>query len=339
MANETKDPSRDVDRDHVRRVFNAMLTARVLENKLGSLYKAGKIVGGVYLGKGQEAVSAAMAACLEKGRDVYAPLIRDQAGRTAFGEEIIDCTRTYLGSVKGPMRGRDGNIHRGRPAEGMLAMISHLGAAIPVVAGMLLAKRIKGELNGVVGATCVGDGCTSTGAFHEGLNTAAVEKLPLVLTVANNQYAYSTPNDRQFACHDLVDKALGYGVRGHSVDGTDMLACIEVMQDAVGRARNGEGPQLVVASMLRLTGHGEHDDASYVDAGLKSSNLGRDSIELGIKQLIEGGFASVEEVEQWQQEAADTVQEAVAIAQKEEAPDPYKDDWLAYSHPEMQMRR
>lgn len=326
----------DAQREHVRRVFNAMLTARVLENKLGSLYKAGKIVGGVYLGKGQEAVSASMAACLEKGRDVYAPLIRDQAGRTAFGEELVDCTRTYLGSVKGPMRGRDGNIHRGRPAEGMLAMISHLGAAIPVVAGILLAKRLKGELEGVVGATCVGDGCTSTGAFHEGLNTAAVEKLPLVLTVANNQYAYSTPNERQFACDDLVDKAPGYGVRGHSVDGTDMLACIEVMREAVDRARNGEGPQLVVASMLRLTGHGEHDDASYVDEALKGSGLGRDSIELGIKQLVEGGFATVDEIERWQQEAADRVQEAVAIAQKEEGPDPYQDDWMAYSNPEMQ---
>ena len=274
MDDNPENLDQSLERNHVRRVFNAMLTARVLENKLGSLYKAGKIVGGVYLGKGQEAVSASMAACLEKGRDVYAPLIRDQAGRTAFGEEILDCTRTYLGSVKGPMRGRDGNIHRGRPAEGMLAMISHLGAAIPVVAGMLLAKRIKGELDGVVGATCVGDGCTSTGAFHEGLNTAAVEKLPLILTVANNQYAYSTPNDRQFACQDLVDKAVGYGVRGHSVDGTDMLACIKVMNEAVARAREGDGPQLVVASMLRLTGHGEHDDGSYVDAALKSSGLG-----------------------------------------------------------------
>ena len=237
------------------------------------------------------------------------------------------------------MRGRDGNIHRGRPAEGMLAMISHLGAAIPVIAGMLLAKRLKGELDGVVGATCVGDGCTSTGAFHEGLNTAAVEKLPLILTVANNQYAYSTPNDRQFACHDLVDKALGYGVRGHSVDGTDMLACIKVMQEAVTRAREGDGPQLVVASMLRLTGHGEHDDGSYVAAALKSSGLGRDSIEVGMKQLIEGGFATVEEIEQWQQEAADQVQQAVAIAQKEDDPDPFKDDWMAYSNPEMQMQR
>ena len=339
MDDNPENLDQSLERNHVRRVFNAMLTARVLENKLGSLYKAGKIVGGVYLGKGQEAVSASMAACLEKGRDVYAPLIRDQAGRTAFGEEILDCTRTYLGSVKGPMRGRDGNIHRGRPAQGMLAMISHLGAAIPVVAGMLLAKRIKGELDGVVGATCVGDGCTSTGAFHEGLNTAAVEKLPLILTVANNQYAYSTPNDRQFACQDLVDKAVGYGVRGHRVDGTDMLACIKVMNEAVARAREGDGPQLVVASMLRLTGHGEHDDGSYVDAALKSSGLGRDSIEVGIKQLIEGGFASVEEIEQWQQDAAEQVQQAVAIAQKEDGPDPYKDDWMAYSNPEMQMQR
>ncbi len=336
MDHQPIDCRDNAQREHVRRVFNAMLTARVLENKLGSLYKAGKIVGGVYLGKGQEAVSASMAACLEKGRDVYAPLIRDQAGRTAFGEELLDCTRTYLGSVEGPMRGRDGNIHRGRPAEGMLAMISHLGAAIPVVAGMLLAKRMKGKLDGVVGATCVGDGCTSTGAFHEGLNTAAVEKLPLVLTIANNQYAYSTPNDRQFACADLVDKAPGYGVRGHSVDGTDMLACIEVMREAVARARNGEGPQLVVASMLRLTGHGEHDDASYVDAAIKESGLGRDSIEVGIKQLVEGGFAEVDEIELWQQQAAERVQEAVAIAQKEDGPDPYQDDWMAYSNPEMQ---
>ena len=172
-TNQTSD---DLDREHVRRVFRSMQTARILENKLGSLYKAGKIVGGVYLGKGQEAVSASLASCLTKGRDIFAPLIRDQAGRTAFGEKMLDCTRTYLGSVEGPMRGRDGNIHRGRPAEGMPAMISHLGSAISLVCGMLLARRIKGELDGAVGATCIGDGCTSTGAFHEGLNTAAVEK-------------------------------------------------------------------------------------------------------------------------------------------------------------------
>lgn len=338
MDKSKESPEFRMVRDHVCKVFRAMLTARVLENKLGSLYKAGKIVGGVYLGKGQEAVSASLAACLTKGKDIFAPLIRDQAGRTAFGEDLLDCTRTYLGSVEGPMRGRDGNIHRGRPSEGMPAMISHLGTAISLVSGMLLAKRIRGQLDGVVGATCVGDGCTSTGSFHEGLNTAAVENLPLVLTVVNNQYAYSTPNDRQFVCGDLVEKARGYGVRGHSVDGTDMIECIKVMREAVGRARAGEGPQLVVASMLRLTGHGEHDDASYVNPALKASGLGRDCIDVGREQIVQYGFADGGEIDRWTREAADVVQAAVATAQKESGPNPFQDDWRAFSNPNMRTR-
>jgi acetoin:2,6-dichlorophenolindophenol oxidoreductase subunit alpha len=215
--------------DFLRTTFRAMLRARILENKLSSLYKAGKIVGGVCLGRGQEAVSATLGASLIQGKDCYAPLIRDQAGRTAFGEPLIDCTRTYLGSVEGPMKGRDGNIHRGRPEMGMPAMISHLGAQVPLIAGMLFAKRLKGTLDGCVGATSVGDGATSTGAFHEGLNMAAVEKLPMVVVVANNQFAYSTPNNRQFACADLVERAAGYGIGGFSLDGTDFLECASVV--------------------------------------------------------------------------------------------------------------
>lgn len=321
----------------LRRIYRAMLTSRVLEDKLRSLYKAGKIVGGVYLGKGQEAVSASLAVQLEKGKDIFAPLIRDQAGRTAFGEEVIDCTRTYLGSVQGPMRGRDGNIHRGRPAEGMPAMISHLGASISVVCGMLMARRLKGALDGVVGATCVGDGCTSTGAFHEGLNLAAVEKLPLVLTVTNNHYAYSTPNERQFACENLVDKAIGYGVRGHQVDGTDLLACAEVMREAVTRARSGEGPQLVVAEILRLNGHGEHDDAFYVDDALKNSPLGRDCLVVGREQMISSGAADDAELSAWRKEAEEEIRKAVAQTQKEPLPDPYQDDWKVFAQTRQTM--
>src|SRR6267154_2327560 len=207
--------------------FRWMLLARVTEEKLASLYRGGKITGGVFLGKGQEALSAASGIALRKG-DVFAPLIRDQAGRLAFGESLLDCTRTYMGSRLGPMRGRDGNVHRGRPREGLMAMISHLGAMLPVVAGTLLARRFQG-IEGTVGAVSLGDGATSTGAFHEGLNLAAVEKLPLVLVVANNQYAYSTPTSRQFACDDLVDKAIGYGVAGHNVDGTNLEACLDVV--------------------------------------------------------------------------------------------------------------
>jgi TPP-dependent pyruvate/acetoin dehydrogenase alpha subunit len=320
-----------IDRDFLRSVFRSMLRGRILENKLSSLYKAGKIVGGVYLGRGQEAVSASLGTALIQGRDVFAPLIRDQAGRTAFGEPLLDCTRTYLGSVEGPMRGRDGNIHRGRPDKGMPAMISHLGAQVPLVAGMLFAKRLQGRLNGVVGATCIGDGATSTGAFHEGVNLAAIEGLPMVVVVANNQFAYSTPNNRQFACRDLVERARGYGMGGYSVDGTDLLACASVISEAVRKARSGGGPQMVVAHLLRLSGHGEHDDGSYVPSDIKGGHYGRDCIEVAMRQLVEHQLATVDEILAWQDETASEVQRAVAQAQQEDTPDPYKENWTALS--------
>ena len=320
-----------VDRDFLRSAFQSMLRARILENKLSSLYKAGKIVGGVYLGRGQEALSASLGTALIPGTDFFAPLIRDQAGRTAFGEPLIDCTRTYLGSQLGPMRGRDGNIHRGRPKSGMPAMISHLGAQVSVVAGMLLAKRLQGTLAGRVGATCIGDGASSTGAFHEGINLAAVERLPLVVVIGNNQFAYSTPNACQYACADLVERARGYGVGGLAVDGTDLLACARVITEAVRRARDGEGPQMVVARLLRLSGHGEHDDGFYVPGELRKGHYGRDCIEVAMRQLVEHGIASVDEILAWQEQFAEEVQRAVAQAQQEAAPDPYHEEWSALS--------
>src|SRR5215467_6821339 len=214
-------------RDIYLKAYRYMLLSRILDDKFASLLRAGKIHGGVFLGRGQEALSVAAGLALRR-EDVFAPLIRDAAGRLAFGEPILDAVRTYLGSPLGPMRARDGNVHRGRPREGLLPMISHLGAMISVVNGALLARRFK-SITGTVGATCLGDGATSTGAFHEALNQAAVEKLPLVLIVADNQYAYSTPTDRQFACRSLLDKASGYGVTGHTADGTDLSACLRVI--------------------------------------------------------------------------------------------------------------
>lgn len=307
--------------------YRWMLLARLAEEKFASLYRGGKIQGGVFLGKGQEALSVAVGQSLRHG-DVFAPLIRDQAGRLAFGENLLDAARTYLGSRLGPMRGRDGNVHRGRPRDGYLPMISHLGAMIPVVAGTLLARRFKG-ITGTVGATCIGDGGTSTGAFHEGLNLAAVERLPLVVVVANNQYAYSTPNSRQFVCRDLVDKAVGYGVEGHSVDGTDLADCLTVVGRAVERARSGRGPQLVIASLLRLAGHGEHDDAGYIDPKLKSARIGGDCLKLAKQELLARGWSDKDELDTWRREAAQIVEEAVATAQREPAPDPHQEDWSA----------
>jgi len=307
--------------------FRWMLLARVLDEKLAGLYRAGKIHGGVFLGRGQEALSVSIGQNLRKG-DIFAPLIRDLAGRLAFGEPVLDSVRTYFGSPLGPMRGRDGNVHRGRPKEGLLAMISHLGAMVAVVNGALLARRFQG-VTGTVGAACIGDGATSTGAFHEAINQAAVEKLPLVLVVADNQYAYSTPNARQFACRELVDKAVGYGVEGHSLDGTDLGACLQGVGRAIDHARQGRGPQLVVACLLRLCGHGEHDDASYVDPKIKTSPVGRDCLKVAEQHLIQQGWADGRAVESWRAEAVRRVEDAVATVQREGAPDPYKEDWCA----------
>jgi pyruvate dehydrogenase E1 component alpha subunit/2-oxoisovalerate dehydrogenase E1 component alpha subunit len=319
--------------ERYRQAYRWMLLARVAEERIANLYRGGKITGGVFLGKGQEAVSVSIGIALSPG-DIFAPLIRDQAGRLAFGESLLDFTRTYLGSRLGPMRGRDGNIHRGQPREGLLAMISHLGAMISVVAGMLLARRFRGE-TGSVGVACIGDGGTSTGAFHEGLNLAAVERLPLVLVVANNHYAYSTPNERQFACADLIDKAPGYGIEGRSVDGTNLAACLEVVGEAIERARTGHGPQMVVATLLRLVGHGEHDDAHYVDPMLQCGPFGRDCLELAEQHLLETGWADALTLSQWRDEAVREVEEAIETTVREPLPDPNAETWCALASPHL----
>jgi len=209
------------------------------------------------------------------------------------------------------------------------------------VNGTLLARRFKG-ITGTVGATCLGEGGTSTGAFHEALNQAAVEKLPLVLVIANNHYAYSTPSSRQFACESLIDRADGYGVEGHAVDGTELAACLKVVGTAVERARDGHGPQMVVAGLLRLCGHGEHDDANYVDPRLKSSPAGRDCLKLAEQELLKQKWADGATIESWRGEAIHKVEEAVATVQRESAPDPYKENWCALAskhlvevHPEI----
>ena len=306
-----------------------MLTARILEDKLASLYRGGMIVGGVYLGRGQEAVSAACGMFLQKG-DVFGPLIRDQAGRSAFGEPLLDVVRTYLGSVKGPMRGRDGNIHRGRPLENQLAMISHLGSMIPVMVGKLMAKRMKGE-KGFVGLTTIGEGGMQTGASHEGLNIAAVEQVPLVVVVTNNHWAYSTPNEREFACDNLVDRAIGYGYEGQRIDGTDLNQCLEVIETAVKRARAGRPPQMVVAEVLRLAGHGEHDDASYVPQEMKGQPFAQDPVARTEKFILKNGLLDADALKQMRAQIAREVDDAVATAQQEDPPHPREEDWRAMS--------
>ncbi len=315
------------DKDVFLRAFKIMLLSRTLEDKLASLYRSGKINGGCYIGRGQEALSVACGLSLRKG-DTFAPLIRDQAGRLAFGEPLTDAFRSYLGSVHGPSRGRDGNVHRGRPREGILSMISHLGAMVSTCAGTLLARKLRGQ-SGTVGLVTIGDGGTSTGAFHEGLNLAAVEHLPLVVVVANNLYAYSTPNSRQFACKDLADRAAGYGVTGTTIAGNKLSECLNEIASAVDRARSGRGPQLVVATLLRLGGHGEHDDASYVDPALRSLPCAQDCIDVASHDALTHGWANREDLAAWKREAENSVNETLAKVQREPHPDPSTESWAS----------
>ncbi|HEX4086378.1 MAG TPA: thiamine pyrophosphate-dependent dehydrogenase E1 component subunit alpha [Chthoniobacteraceae bacterium] len=322
-------------REQILTAYRWMLLGRISDEKYASLYLAGgKIYGGVFIGKGQEAVSVATAMALNKG-DIYAPLIRDQAGRLAFGESLLDATRTYMGSRLGPMRGRDGNVHRGKPREGYMAMISHLGAMISVVSGALIARRAKGD-TAAIGAVSLGEGGTSTGAFHEAMNQAAIEKLPLLVVVTNNQYAYSTPTSRQFACKNLADRAAGYGIEGHTIEyGNDLAACLEVIGGAAKRARDGHGPQLIVTSVLRLSGHGEHDTAEYVPESLKNSKTGADCMQVTEQAILARGLATAADLERWRAQAVLQVEEAVATARREPAPDPDADDWCALATPHL----
>src|SRR5450432_2256947 len=171
----------------------------------------------------------------------------------------------------------------------------------------------------------------SAGAFHEALNQAAVEKLPLVLVIADNFYAYSTPTSEQFACDDLADKAVGYGVEAHSVDGTDLSACLKIVGHAVAQARAGEGPQLVVAKLLRLCGHGEHDDSSYIDPKLKNSPVGRDCLKVAEEYLLGQKWSDAATLATWRSEIVSEIEEAVGQVQREPTPDPFAENWSAIS--------
>ena len=312
------------------KAYRAMEMARAFDTKLSALYKAGKMYGGVFLGRGHECVAACGAVFLQKGVDVYNPFIREQAGRCAWGESVLESARCYLGSEAGCMRGRDGNIHWGKPLEGTPAPISHLGAMVPVVAGMVLAKRMQGE-QGVVGLVSIGDGTTSVGATHEGCNVIAVEKLPVVIVVTNNQFAYSTPNSQEFACASLVDRGRGYGMATHECDGTDFLQTLGTMQRAIAAARAGEGPQWVVANTLRMCGHGEHDDAAYIPAEIKEAYADRDPIAVARRQVVEQGWLTAEECEAILAECTEEVQRCMVQAQKEPTPNPAEMDWSSTS--------
>jgi TPP-dependent pyruvate/acetoin dehydrogenase alpha subunit len=257
-------PRDTLSREQRLELYYWMRLTRTLEERLVALYRQAKVVGGLFRSLGQEADAVGSTFALER-RDIMSPLIRNLGSMLVKGATPLEVLRQYMARGDSPTRGRELNIHFGDLERGFIGQISPLGDMVPVMAGVTLTFKMRGEKR--VGLVYVGDGATSTGAFHEGINFAAVQRCPLVVVVENNRYAYSTPTDKQTAAKQFVDKAIGYGVAGAQADGNDVLAVYDVTKAAVDRARRGEGVTLVELMTYRRKGHAEHDNQSYVPAG------------------------------------------------------------------------
>ncbi|MGI8842335.1 MAG: thiamine pyrophosphate-dependent dehydrogenase E1 component subunit alpha [Gemmatimonadaceae bacterium] len=259
-------PSDALSREQRLELYYWMRLTRSLEERLVNLYRQTKVVGGLFRSLGQEADAVGSAFALDRSRgDVLSPLIRNLGSMLVQGAEPVEILRQYMAKADSPTRGRELNIHFGDLVRGFVGQISHLGDMVPVMAGVTLTFKLRGEPR--VGLVYVGDGATSSGAFHEGINFAAVQRCPLVVIVENNGYAYSTPLDRQTAAAQLMDKAIGYGIPGERADGNDVLAVYDVTREAVDRARSGGGVTLIELMTYRRKGHAEHDNQSYVPEG------------------------------------------------------------------------
>jgi TPP-dependent pyruvate/acetoin dehydrogenase alpha subunit len=243
-------------------IYRWMVLNRKMEQALENLYKQGKVVGGVYFGLGQESCSCASAFALDKD-DWVAPMIRNQGSLLVRGFEPRDMMMQYMAKAGSPTKGRDGTSHFGDIYErNVVSPISMLGDLIPVMAGVALGARLQGRNIAVM--TYIGDGGQSTGVTYEGINFAAVQKLGLVLLVESNLWAYSTPSEMQYCVEDLAERAIGYGIPGVIIDGTDACQVYDAAREAVERAHRGEGPTLIEAKMMRMKGHAIHDSADYV---------------------------------------------------------------------------
>jgi TPP-dependent pyruvate/acetoin dehydrogenase alpha subunit len=302
-------------------LFHYLKLNRVVEEKLANLYRQGKVVGGVYRSLGQEACSVGSAYALERG-DIFTPMIRNLGAIFVRGGRPRSVFAQYMAKATGPTRGRDLNVHFGWLSDegSMPSVISMLGDMIPILTGAVIAERMKGRQT--VALNWIGDGGTSTGAFHEGFNFACVQKAPLVLIVENNKWAYSTPTRKQTANTRFVDRAKAYGCAGEQVDGNDVLAVYETTRRAVARARRGEGPTLIEADTMRMRGHAEHDDMKYVPRELLDEWNARDPLVRYERHLLQTGAATRGELDQVTAELDAFVQGELDWAERSPLPDP-----------------
>jgi TPP-dependent pyruvate/acetoin dehydrogenase alpha subunit len=315
-------PGPGLTRDQLLELYYYMRLTRSLEERLVNLYRQTKVVGGLFRSLGQEADAVGSAYALDRSRgDILSPLIRNLGSMLVQGATPLEILRQYMAKGDSPTRGRELNIHFGDTVRGFIGQISHLGDMVPVMAGVTLSFKLRGQDR--VGLVYVGDGATSTGAFHEGMNFAAVQRCPLVVIVENNGYAYSTPTNKQTACASFKDKAIGYGVPGIRADGNDVLATYQVTREAVERARRGEGVSLIELVTYRRKGHAEHDNQSYVPPGeIERWSRENDPLDRYIKELTGAHGISAEELEHIDGRVSVEIDKATDEAEASAAPDP-----------------
>jgi len=309
-------------RDQKIELYYWMRLTRSLEERLVNLYRQTKVVGGLFRSLGQEADAVGSAFALDKAKgDVLSPLIRNMGAMLVRGAQPTEIIRQYMAKGDSPTRGRELNIHFGGPERGFVGQISHLGDMVPVMAGVTMSFKMRGEDR--VGLVYVGDGATSTGAFHEGINFAAVQRCPLVVIVENNGYAYSTPTWKQTAAERFVDKAAGYGIPGERSDGNDVLATYDVTKRAVDRARRGEGVTLIELMTYRRKGHAEHDNQSYVpDGEIDRWAKENDPLDRYVRRLTGDEGVKLAELEAVDARVQREIDEATDVAEQSPMPEP-----------------
>src|SRR6187200_3153146 len=304
-------------REDLLGVYRNMVMSRGIEERGHILYKQGKIPGSFYTGRGNEGAAVGVATAMGPD-DVGAPLHRDMGVHITRGVEPWRTIANYMGKEDGPARGKDGNVHMADARLGLIAMVSHLPAMLPVAVGAALAFRIREESRVAVG--WFGEGSAARGDAHEAMNLAGVRRLPMVFIVDNNQWAYSTPTHLEYAVEHLADRAAAYGFEGVVVDGTDVLAVYREAKNAIEKARAGGGPTLIECLTLRMEGHAVHDDAFYVPKELFEEWAKRDPIERFRNWLRDNADLSNEEEEELNSRVKKILNDALAKA--DESPEP-----------------
>lgn len=314
-------PTRLTPQEFYPGAYRSMYLSRKLEERIIDLFKKGQIKGTVALATGNEAVNAGMAIPLRPGKDFATLMHRNIGAHLILSRSPFELLCQYCANAQSPTHGREGNVHHGNAAMRIFPMVSHLGNMLSVCVGAVWSARQQGETD-VIGVAPVGDGATSTGDFHESINLAAVRKVPVLFLIENNYYAYSTPTRLQYACKKLSDRAIGYGINGQTIDGTDAYGVYTTVCNIIEQMQQTSLPYILEVMTLRLKGHAVYDTADYVSAAENSAWQKQDPLPKARTAMLDCGALSLAEVAALEESVIVEINDAVDRALRVGRPDP-----------------